>query len=397
MKLITHTTIFLVLFLSISVNCYEGFISDLSIGTWRVITALAEDLLEKTPPLTDDAYKSEAEFYQSYGYRFEKHKIVTEDGYILTAFRIPGKLTDSKSQMENKPPVMLQHGLFDNSGSFSIGSFQRGLPFLLSEQGYDVWITNSRGNVHSYEHLNPKEYSIFDSQSKYWNFSVDGMGIYDVPANIDYILDYTSSKSLTYIGHSQGTAQFFIANSMLNIATKINAFVGLGPVIYCSNQKSPIAVIMNYFGVINILKYFKINNIMIWPEIVNVELKNLIGHIRKSLWRFIQMICGIEEEITVDLSRMPVLMRNEPGGSSLTNLIHWLQMFDSGAFQRMDYGEEENMKIYGQPTAPLYDIEALKENLKDMPMMLVRGEVDSLVTEKDFNKLLEVFEDKPGK
>ena len=31
----------------------------------------------------------------SSGYAYEEHKIVTEDGYILTAFRIPGKLMES--------------------------------------------------------------------------------------------------------------------------------------------------------------------------------------------------------------------------------------------------------------------------------------------------------------
>ena len=52
------------------------------------------------------------------GYAFEEHKIVTDDGYVLTAFRIPGKLMESRNSsytINGKPkqPVQLQHGLFD--------------------------------------------------------------------------------------------------------------------------------------------------------------------------------------------------------------------------------------------------------------------------------------------
>jgi len=237
MKIGTYSI--LVLFLlatTVSAKTYDGFLPELAIGTFRVITALFEDLYYKTPDMVDDAYKSDAEYYQSYGMRFEEHKIVTEDGYILSAYRLPGKLTEKMRDTKGKPPVMLQHGLLDNSATFTIGAFNLSLPFLLSEAGYDVWMTNTRGNFNSYEHLNPKEYSVFDAHSKYWNFSFDEMAIYDLPANIEYILDYTSHEKLTYIGHSQGTIQFFAANSMKNWASKIEAFVGLGPVMYIKNQ-----------------------------------------------------------------------------------------------------------------------------------------------------------------
>ncbi len=36
------------------------------------------------------------------GYRFEEHKITTEDGYILTAFRVPGKLNEKRNPKKIK-------------------------------------------------------------------------------------------------------------------------------------------------------------------------------------------------------------------------------------------------------------------------------------------------------
>ncbi|CAI2370342.1 unnamed protein product [Moneuplotes crassus] len=372
-------------------------IRDLAVGSWRVLTGLAEDIYYTTPELTEDAYKSAPEFYQSNGYRFEEHKIVTEDGYILTAWRIPGKITESAKEFRGKPAVMLQHGCLDNSGTFIVGFKNQSLPLILSEEGYDVWITNNRGNFNSYEHINPQEYSVFDMKSKYWNFSFDSMAYYDVPSNVDYILDYTSNEKLTYIGHSQGTMQFFAGNAMKNIAAKIDSFIGLGPVIYVDNIRSPIFALLKNTSLINLLEWLGINNVLLWPTIVNVTLKSIVRPLRKSILRFIQMIVGMKEEISVDLSRMPVMGRHEPGGSSLQNMLHWMQIMNSKEFRRYDYGKEENIKIYGQEAPPLYDFEVLKENVKDLDMLLFRGEIDALVTQEDFERLLDIFDFKIGK
>ena len=36
------------------------------------------------------------------------------------------------------------------------------------------------------------------------------MGVYDVPAVIDYILTTTGQPDLFYVGHSMGTTMFFV-------------------------------------------------------------------------------------------------------------------------------------------------------------------------------------------
>lgn len=48
-----------------------------------------------------------------HGYPIVSYKVLTEDGYILTLFRIPnnGKDTSTKRQ-----PVFVQHGIATNSG-----------------------------------------------------------------------------------------------------------------------------------------------------------------------------------------------------------------------------------------------------------------------------------------
>lgn len=73
------------------------------------------------------------------------------------------------------------------------------LAYILADAGYDVWLGNSRGNRYSRKHkvLNP------DKDAAYWAFSWHQMGVYDLPAEIDYVLAQTKQENLFYAGHSQ--------------------------------------------------------------------------------------------------------------------------------------------------------------------------------------------------
>lgn len=74
------------------------------------------------------------------------------------------------------------------------------LAYILADNEYDVWLTNSRGNTYSRRHIskNPD-----NPLSGFWDFSWYEMAIYDHPRTIDYILSETGNEKLYYIGHSQ--------------------------------------------------------------------------------------------------------------------------------------------------------------------------------------------------
>ena len=62
------------------------------------------------------------------------------------------------------------------------------------------------------------------------------MAKYDLPAMVDFILNTTGQKSLSYIGHSQGTTIAFAGLSISkDLQSKINLFVALGPVANTSH------------------------------------------------------------------------------------------------------------------------------------------------------------------
>jgi lysosomal acid lipase/cholesteryl ester hydrolase len=80
------------------------------------------------------------------------------------------------------------------------------------------------------------------------------MGVYDLPAAIDYVLEQTSQPDLYYIGHSMGTTMFFVLTSTLTeYNAKIRLMTALAPIAYMAFVKSPIS---KFFGANPLTKVF---------------------------------------------------------------------------------------------------------------------------------------------
>lgn len=79
------------------------------------------------------------------------------------------------------------------------------------------------------------------------------MGIYDLPAMIDYILSRTGEKQLFYIGFSQGTTQFWILTSLKpEYNEKIKLMSAMAPVAYMGHVGGllkPLSFVGNFFRV----------------------------------------------------------------------------------------------------------------------------------------------------
>ena len=66
-----------------------------------------------------------------------------------------GEFQGSLSQKNiNRTPIILQHGLLDDSWTLFMLKGKRSLPFILVEDGYDIWFPNIRGNMFSSAHVN---------------------------------------------------------------------------------------------------------------------------------------------------------------------------------------------------------------------------------------------------
>ena len=90
-----------------------------------------------------------------------------------------------------------------------------------------MFIGNNRGNKYSCKHLHHAPDS-----AEYWNFSLDDMARFDVPAMVAGILHVTQQPKLAYVGFSQGTAQMFAALAAdPSLADRVVAFGALAAAV----------------------------------------------------------------------------------------------------------------------------------------------------------------------
>ena len=196
-------------------------------------------------------------YLKQYGISVEEHFVVTNDNYILRQFRLP---------RPNAPVVLLQHGVLASSWCWLVNSPEKSLGILLWNMGYDVWLTNSRGNTFSRNHTqwNPSW------NKKFWNYTFDDMGYFDVVANVHKILKTTQKKDLTFVGWSQGTTQMFIAGQGPDkdyLREHVNLFVALSPVSYLTKQTSILLSVARTFRLGVILGKAYPYDVFSWAEL----------------------------------------------------------------------------------------------------------------------------------
>lgn len=114
------------------------------------------------------------------------------------------------------------------------------LGYRLSNEGCDVWLANTRGTVYSMNHTTINPFGTSKERKTFWSFSFHEMGIYDLPAIIDYVLLQTKVSKLHFIGHSQGTAAFFVmASEKPEYNEKIEIMHALAPIAFLKHVVSP--------------------------------------------------------------------------------------------------------------------------------------------------------------
>ena len=311
----------------------------------------------------------------SKGYPVEQHFVTTEDGYVLGLFRIP---------KQGGKPVLLQHGLLDSSFTWVNNFPDESLAYLLSDAGYDVWMSNSRGNTWSKRHV-----SLDPKSKEFWRFTWDEMAQYDIVSNVEYVLNATGFEKLSYVGHSQGTIQAFAGfSSNEDLASKINHFVGLGPVIVAHNSKSPVFDILVPFAstISKLYTLFGDGEFLPSNSLLEKLDPTLCADLPSRACNDILFLVTGPTRHT-NASRIPVYISETPAGTSTYNMVHWAQIIHTGKFQKYDFGcgifSCENNKHYGQKTPPEYSVANFS-----VPVSLYYGSNDYLADPKDVQILM---------
>ncbi|TKY47924.1 Triacylglycerol lipase 2 [Spatholobus suberectus] len=169
---------------------------------------------------------------ETQGYTCEEHMVTTEDGYILSLQRLPAGRSGKKV---DKPPVLLQHGLFSDAITWLVNCPNESLGFILADNGYDVWLANTRGTKYSRGHrsFNPNDMA-------YWDWSWDELARYDLPAFVKYVYNHTGQR-MHYAGHSLGTLMALAAFSQGQVLDTLRSAALLSPIAHMHQVTSPVA------------------------------------------------------------------------------------------------------------------------------------------------------------
>ena len=333
---------------------------------------------KKDNPLKQDENREIEEIISSKGYRVQKHFIKTEDGYTLIAFRIPG--IKGRLDSSNKPPVLFQHGIFDSSDGWVCNGEEHSIPFIFAKNNFDVWISNSRGNKYC------KEHEKYNNESfEFWQFSFHEMGLYDIPAVINYINSVNKSgEKIIYFGHSQGTSLMFsgLTQKFDFYKNNIKLFVALAPVARLSSIGTALKIISK-ISIHKLIRKIKVYE-MAPNSKATTKIINFMDHHASLLTTFfINLISDTNSKECNDKNALSVYLNHYPCGSSLKSLIHFIHIIKSKKFIYYDYKKEANFALYHQAEPPEYDLSVIK----DFPIMLIGGELDKLGTPEDIKWL----------
>lgn len=314
------------------------------------------------------------------GYLCETHTVQSQ-GYILNIHRIPkGKHRKHGSSKT----ILLQHGIFASSADWILNGPEKGLAYVLADAGYDVWMTNIRGNKYSREHAWLKV-----DTKEYWNFSWHEVAQHDIPEIIDYIIKIKGTNTkIAYIGHSMGTTILF---AMLTLRPEYNdilsAGIALAPVAFMGNIKSPlkslasIASNIAYMEMLYGSHEFVPKHSVLGKLYSSCDVNNNQADVCKNALFY---ICG-QDAKQFNKTLLPVFISNLGTGTSWKTAVHFAQeIIAGGRFQKFDYGYYKNLKKYGSSDPPEYDL-----NLIKLPLTLFWAKNDLLSDEKDVKKLYE--------
>ena len=237
---------------------------------------------------------------------------------------------------------------------------------------------NVRGNKYSKNHLH-LDTNI--TSQEFWSFSFEESGTKDFPASIDYVLNKTGFSSVHYIGYSMGTAQYLVLLSELpEYNSKIKSGHLMAPVAFLEQDFyippiiSSLATSADWLGVYGLFGPY-LQELTYGLCTVSESVANMVNKYWSSA------ITSDEDQINnvIGLTQL----YNEPAGTSLYTLQHFLQLvINGGKFTRMDLGPVRNMKRYGQVDPPEYNLKNVQ-----VPTMFYVGDNDVLTRPKNVQKV----------
>ena len=280
-------------------------------------------------------------------------------------------------------------------------SSNRSLAFMLANNGFDVWLSSTRGvdennqgflgeaaveKLLERRHLEQQrrnmtygEFELMRKRTKasYWAFTLDDQITHEMPSQILTILNITGAQKITLVGYSN-TAMTTLAMLSVrqDIAPHVDATVSIAPVVYYSKLsgwfKLVAGELMQLIPKTLDAELFVSNSMAALLRRLTTRLCTPLP-VRYTVCKFIfDSIFGSSNQFMTNLE-LPFFSHTfRP--TSWKCMGQHLQIIKTHKLAKFDYGKKLNLRYYNSPTPPLYNISKINPAVQ---IGLVAGDLDS--------------------
>ncbi|XP_054799957.1 triacylglycerol lipase 2 isoform X2 [Prosopis cineraria] len=260
-----------------------------------------------------------------------------------------------------------------------LNSPEQNLPLILADNGFDVWIANTRGTRFSRRHIFRDP-----SSPAFWNWSWDELVDYDLPAVFDYVFSQTGQK-INYVGHSLGTLVALASFSEGGLVDQLQAAALLSPIAYLSHMNTALGVIAAKAFVGEITTLFGLAEFNPLGLPVAAFVKSLCHYPGVDCYDLLTALTG--KNCCLNSSTVDLFLRNEPQSTSTKNMVHLAQTVRRGVLEKFNYVRPDyNIMHYGEVTPPIYNLSNIP---RDLPLFISYGGQDALSDVIDVGSLLD--------
>ncbi|XP_070383167.1 lipase member N-like [Dermacentor albipictus] len=361
-----------------------GTFNTVAIRLLIFFTLTASTLRKAEDELTLQAHLTPCELIKYHGYPCELSYATTDDGYVLEVDHVPhgreGSPSAAGGQRTPRYPVLLVPSFTCASDMWFLNYPSQSPGFLLADSGFDVWSMNSREAKPYSNHT-----KLSQGDGKYWRWSFDEIGRYDVAACVDHVLKATGAPKLTIMALSQGVAITLVfLSTRPEYNEKVDLVIAYGPVANITHSGRPFSLAMP----------------LLPPVLFALDPSGRGAYVGVSggVKRFLSKICEaatgrlcspvftltlLSSPLQLNKTRIPVYVGHFPMGTTVQNMRHYHQMYKAQNFVMYDHGTTENQRRYGQVAPPAYPLELITT-----PIAVFTSEGDFVADARDVADLM---------
>ena len=344
------------------------------------------------------------------GYKYEEHISEATDGYLTHLTRVVNPLAD-RSQLKPYPIVFFHGGASDLNvylwasakehwpekyprsyrDDGPITSLNRSVVFMLANNGFDVWLVNTRGSINNQKR---KPFNKLNKKKRgYWDYSFDDIIEYELGNQLNAVLKHSKSEKVSIFCFSFSTILLlsFLGQNEQFAKNKVHKLIVQAPLMTNKDMGIAAKLVLHIINAVPPEVGTPITELGLFSKIT----RKTFVELSKDPKRRYTVMKGINSLIWGSSGQYRTVMELPFWGhiflpTSYKQIKHFAQITFASNYQKYDYGKK-NLQIYGQEHPPSYDISQI--HVKDW--LLISGLNDNLGTPLSVDMVLDRVNPKP--